>query len=125
LTIAGTTALLAALCCGNKRAKIVVGNVGDSRAILCRRNLTTNEVFVVELSEDHKLTRKEEMDRIKTCNGVVLESSTGQLKMTPGALENSERSPTNARLSLNMSRALGHPILSKFGVESLFCQLIL
>ena len=116
----GTTALVAALCFGSKRAKIVVGNVGDSRAILCRSNLTTNEAFVVELSEDHKLTRKEEMDRIKTCNGVVLESPTGQLKMAPGNLDHPESCPTNARLSLNMSRALGHPTLSKFGVESLF-----
>lgn len=58
----GTTACVA-LIIGNK---LVIANVGDSRAVLCRRGAP------IDLSVDHKARRQDEKDRIISQGGYIV-----------------------------------------------------
>ncbi|XP_059933262.1 protein phosphatase 1K, mitochondrial isoform X1 [Gadus macrocephalus] len=65
---AGTTATVAMLRAGTE---LVVGSVGDSRALLCRRGRAH------KLTQDHTPDRRDERDRIKSCGGFVAWNSVG------------------------------------------------
>ncbi|XP_074273628.1 protein phosphatase 2C 50-like [Silene latifolia] len=59
----GTTAVVAIVC----QTHIIVGNCGDSRAVLCRGKAP------MPLSVDHKPDRKDEWDRIEALDGKVIQ----------------------------------------------------
>ncbi|KAH9620374.1 hypothetical protein KSS87_016988 [Heliosperma pusillum] len=59
----GTTAVVAIVC----PTHIIVGNCGDSRAVLCRGKAP------MPLSVDHKPDRKDEWDRIEALDGKVIQ----------------------------------------------------
>ncbi|CAN9509349.1 unnamed protein product [Ophioblennius macclurei] len=89
---AGTTATVAMLRGG---AELVVGSVGDSRALLCR------EGRVHKLSRDHTPEREDERRRIQSCGGFVTWNSAGHAYV-------------NGRLA--MTRSIGDFHLKSCGV---------
>ncbi|CAA0812983.1 Protein phosphatase 2C 3 [Striga hermonthica] len=58
----GSTAVVAVV----GEEEVVVANCGDSRAVLCRGGAA------VQLSEDHKPDRADEVERIEGCGGMVI-----------------------------------------------------
>ncbi|XP_067118068.1 protein phosphatase Mn(2+)-dependent 1K, partial [Osmerus mordax] len=92
---AGTTATVAVLRDG---VELVVGSVGDSRALLCRKGRG------LKLTHDHTPDRKDEKERIRQSGGLVTWNSLGQ--------------PTvNGRLA--MTRSIGDFHLRSSGVIAL------
>uniref|UniRef100_A0A8D3B0X4 protein-serine/threonine phosphatase n=1 Tax=Scophthalmus maximus TaxID=52904 RepID=A0A8D3B0X4_SCOMX len=90
---AGTTATVAMLRDG---VELVVGSVGDSRAMLCRKGRAT------KLTKDHTPDRKDERHRIQRCGGFfVTWNSVGQANV-------------NGRLA--MTRSIGDFHLRSSGV---------
>ncbi|KAL4618170.1 protein phosphatase 1K, mitochondrial-like [Arapaima gigas] len=89
---AGTTATVALLRDG---IELVVGSVGDSRALLCRKGKA------VKLTVDHTPERKDEKERIKRSGGFVTWNSVGQANV-------------NGRLA--MTRSIGDFDLKSKGV---------
>ncbi|XP_027021778.2 protein phosphatase 1K, mitochondrial isoform X2 [Tachysurus fulvidraco] len=92
LMTVGTTATVALLRDG---MELVVGSVGDSRAMLCRKG----EVYT--LTSDHTPERKDEKQRIRKCGGFVTWNSLGQANV-------------NSRLA--MTRSIGDFDLKQSGV---------
>lgn len=90
----GTTATVCLLRDG---IELVIGHVGDSRAILCR------EGYAIRLSEDHHPDNHREKERIQRRGGVVSHNSQGVTQV-------------NGRLS--MTRSLGDTELKKYGVTA-------
>ncbi|KAI5609245.1 protein phosphatase 1K, mitochondrial-like isoform X1, partial [Silurus asotus] len=88
----GTTATVALLRDG---IELVVGSVGDSRAMLCRKG----EVYT--LTSDHTPERKDEKQRIRQSGGFVTWNSLGQANV-------------NSRLA--MTRSIGDFDLKQIGV---------
>ena len=88
----GTTATVCLLRDG---IELIIGHVGDSRAILCR------EGYAIRLSEDHHPDNHREKERIQRSGGVVSHNSQGVTQV-------------NGRLS--MTRSLGDTELKKYGV---------
>lgn len=98
---------------GEERGSLVLANVGDSRAVLCRHGA------VLLASTDHDLTQAEERRRCEAHGGRVVEAS-GCMRLVPPDAEPALLVVKGARrLTLNMSRALGHRILTGYGVSSL------
>ncbi|CAK9111981.1 unnamed protein product [Durusdinium trenchii] len=67
-------ALLYELASQPGRTRLLVANVGDSRAILCRATGNANaqgSLQVFRLSEDHKPNREDERQRIESLGGMV------------------------------------------------------
>ncbi|KAM9856897.1 protein phosphatase Mn(2+)-dependent 1K [Aulostomus maculatus] len=91
-TNAGTTATVALLRDG---IELVVGSVGDSRAMLCRKGKA------LKLTVDHTPERKDEKERIQSSGGFITWNSLGQ-------------SNVNGRLA--MTRSIGDFDLKKTGV---------
>lgn len=60
----------AVVCC-LRRDSIIVGNAGDSRAVLCRNGKA------IDMSEDHKPNMPSERARIKRAGGAILEQHIG------------------------------------------------
>ncbi|XP_070848974.1 protein phosphatase Mn(2+)-dependent 1K [Chaetodon trifascialis] len=89
---AGTTATVALLRDG---VELVVGSVGDSRAMLCRKGRAH------KLSRDHTADRKDERQRIQSSGGFVTWNSVGQANV-------------NGRLA--MTRSIGDFHLKTSGV---------
>ncbi|KAM4536488.1 protein phosphatase 1K, mitochondrial isoform 1-T2 [Odontesthes bonariensis] len=89
---AGTTATVAMLRDG---VELVVGSVGDSRAMLCRKGRAK------KLTIDHTPDRKDEIQRIKRLGGFVTWNSVGQANV-------------NGRLA--MTRSIGDFHLKSSGV---------
>ncbi|XP_033480180.1 protein phosphatase Mn(2+)-dependent 1K [Epinephelus lanceolatus] len=89
---AGTTSTVALLRDG---IELVVGSVGDSRAMLCRKGKA------LKLTDDHTPERKDEKERIKRSGGFITWNSLGQ-------------SNVNGRLA--MTRSIGDFDLKKTGV---------
>lgn len=89
---AGSTATVALLRDG---IELVVGSVGDSRAMLCRK------AKALKLTSDHTPERKDEKERIKKSGGWVTWNSLGQPHV-------------NGRLA--MTRAIGDFDLKSTGV---------
>ncbi|KAK1803363.1 hypothetical protein P4O66_004023 [Electrophorus voltai] len=92
LMMVGTTATVALLRDG---IELVVGSVGDSRAILCRKGQAKN------LTSDHTPERKDEKQRIRQSGGLVTWNSLGQANV-------------NSRLA--MTRSIGDFDLKTSGV---------
>ncbi|XP_073795541.1 protein phosphatase Mn(2+)-dependent 1K isoform X3 [Danio rerio] len=88
----GTTATVALLRDG---IELVVGSVGDSRALLCRKGKSR------KLTDDHTPERKDEKHRIRQSGGFVTWNSVGQANV-------------NGRLA--MTRSIGDFDLKKSGV---------
>ncbi|XP_035494035.1 protein phosphatase 1K, mitochondrial [Scophthalmus maximus] len=89
---AGTTATVALLRDG---VELVVGSVGDSRAMLCRKGKA------LKLTVDHTPERKDEKERIKRSGGFITWNSLGQPNV-------------NGRLA--MTRSIGDFDLKNMGV---------
>lgn len=89
---AGTTATVALLRDG---IELVVGSVGDSRAMLCRRGKA------LKLTVDHTPDRKDEKERVKKSGGFITWNSLGQPNV-------------NGRLA--MTRSIGDFDLKNMGV---------
>ncbi|XP_062311061.1 protein phosphatase 1K, mitochondrial-like [Osmerus eperlanus] len=89
---AGTTATVAVLRDG---VELVVGSVGDSRALLCRKGRG------LKLTHDHTPDRKDEKERIRQSGGLVTWNSLGQATV-------------NGRLA--MTRSIGDFHLRSSGV---------
>ncbi|XP_067226702.1 protein phosphatase Mn(2+)-dependent 1K isoform X3 [Chanodichthys erythropterus] len=92
LMMVGTTATVALLRDG---IELVVGSVGDSRALLCRKGKAR------KLTDDHTPERKDEKHRIRQSGGFVAWNSIGQANV-------------NGRLA--MTRSIGDFDLKKNGV---------
>ncbi|XP_067301585.1 protein phosphatase Mn(2+)-dependent 1K isoform X1 [Pseudorasbora parva] len=92
LMMVGTTATVALLRDG---IELVVGSVGDSRALLCRKGK------VRKLTDDHTPERKDEKQRVRQSGGFVAWNSVGQANV-------------NGRLA--MTRSIGDFDLKKIGV---------
>ena len=92
--ICGTTATV---CLLKNSVELVIGHVGDSRAILCRRGKA------LRLTVDHEPEVEEEASRIKKCGGFISMNSLG-------------RSNVNGRLA--MTRSIGDFALKKYGVTA-------
>lgn len=75
--------------------ELVVGHVGDSRAILCR------DGDVIPLSKDHDPGDADEKQRISARGGIITSNSLGVPIV-------------NGRLG--MTRSLGDPELKRYGV---------
>lgn len=88
----GTTSTVALLRDG---IELVVGSVGDSRAMLCRKGKA------LKLTVDHTPERKDEKERIKKTGGFITWNSLGQPNV-------------NGRLA--MTRSIGDFDLKKMGV---------
>lgn len=90
----------------------MLANVGDSRAVLCHQGA------VVMASADHDLTQAEERKRCEAYGGRVVEAD-GCMRVVPPEGEPALLVVKGARrLTLNMSRALGHRILTTYGVSA-------
>lgn len=89
--------------------------MGDSRAILCRKQQA--KPIVIPLSDDHKLSRKDELDRVLAAGAVLAEGRSGTIRVTPNRADYPEPIISKLKLALNMTRALGHAILSNYGVS--------
>ena len=71
----GSTALVAVF--DGKRRALTVANVGDSRCVLSRGG------SALELTRDHRLTRKDERERIEAAGGVIVHHRVnGQLAVS-------------------------------------------
>ena len=71
----GSTALVAVF--DGKRRALTVANVGDSRCVLSRGG------SALELTKDHRLTRKDERERIEAAGGVIVHHRVnGQLAVS-------------------------------------------
>lgn len=69
-----------------------------------------------DLSKDHKLSRKDELERVKAAGATV------HMELMGGRLSASTKDYTldqlkQMKLGLNMTRAFGHIILQKYGVS--------
>jgi serine/threonine protein phosphatase PrpC len=74
------------------------------------------QLDMFDLSKDHKLTRKDELERVKNAGATIHSELMG------GRLSASTKDFTNEqlkamKLGLNMTRAMGHLILHKYGVS--------
>ena len=85
--------------------------VGDSRAILCRKD----PPHQVPMSSDHSLQRTDERDRIAKTKGRLIAGSKGQRRVIPAPEEIPRQEVIDKKLALAMSRSLGHKILSQYG----------
>lgn len=92
-----STGTTATVCLLRNNIELVVGHVGDSRAILCR------EGEALRLSHDHTPDDPDECVRIKEWGGKISENSLGVAHV-------------NGRLS--MTRSIGDIELKSFGVTA-------
>lgn len=90
----GTTATV---CLVKNGVELIVGHVGDSRALLCRKDTA------VPLTEDHDPELPSERERIERCRGKIVWSSIGRPRVN-GILE--------------MTRSIGDVELKRFGVSA-------
>ncbi|KAN0023944.1 hypothetical protein ACTFIV_008335 [Dictyostelium citrinum] len=109
----GTTATLAII----KDNHIRVGWVGDSMAVLFKQSTSGRDYTPIQLSNDHKPENPQEKKRIITTGGRVV-FRCGCYRVIPNKNDYSNDDIMKQRLALNMSRALGHVVLSKYGVSS-------
>ncbi|KAM9993531.1 hypothetical protein ACTFIZ_011488 [Dictyostelium cf. discoideum] len=109
----GTTATLAII----RDNHIRVGWVGDSMAVLFKQSANGKDYTPIQLSNDHKPENPLEKKRIITTGGRVV-FRCGCYRVIPNKNDYSNDEIMKQRLALNMSRALGHVVLSKYGVSS-------
>lgn len=89
---------------------LIIGNVGDSRAILCTRD-KTNSLVAVQLTVDLKPNLPAEAERIRKCKGRVF-ALQDEPEVTRVWL------PNNDSPGLAMARAFGDFCLKDFGLIS-------
>ncbi|KAI3797523.1 hypothetical protein L1987_32781 [Smallanthus sonchifolius] len=89
---------------------LIIGNVGDSRAILCTRD-TDNSLVPIQLTVDLKPNLPEEAERIRKCKGRVF-ALRDEPEVARVWLPNSDAP------GLAMARALGDFCLKDFGLIS-------
>lgn len=95
---------------------LLVANVGDSRAILVRRGETGWSSRA--LSDDHSFSRLDECQRIlDTSKGEIVLGAGNMMRIVPGGGFPRDEIKRQA-LALAMTRALGHPVLSRYGVST-------
>eukprot|EP00966_Prymnesium_polylepis_P042185 979861-Prymnesium_polylepis.1 len=102
----GCTATVALLACdGGAAAHVIVGNLGDSPAVLARET-DEAELICTELSERHAASEKAEQERVQALLGdsSVAQISRSVLRCVSGPLEGHALEPT---------RGLGHPVFSR------------
>lgn len=90
---------------------LVIGNVGDSRAILCTRDNKSNSLVAVQLTVDLKPNLPAEAERIRRCKGRVF-ALQDEPEVTRVWL------PNNDSPGLAMARAFGDFCLKDFGLIS-------
>eukprot|EP00456_Euglypha_rotunda_P031252 TRINITY_DN24342_c0_g1_i3.p1 TRINITY_DN24342_c0_g1~~TRINITY_DN24342_c0_g1_i3.p1 ORF type:complete len:248 (-),score=48.79 TRINITY_DN24342_c0_g1_i3:117-860(-) len=111
-TFSGTT-LVFGIKNGNR---LYVGNLGDSRCVLCRKGKKDGEFETIPLSTDNKPEQPEEKERILSKGGVV--------HPLPGGAEGEDCGPNRVWLAdadipgLAMSRSLGDEVAQTVGVIS-------
>jgi len=100
----GSTALVALLH-GNPKLgtalRLVIANIGDSRAILCRAGQA------VAVSEDHKPDRMDEKKRIERAGGLVLNVRGAWRIAAPANPGSSKKASRREYQGLAMTRSLG------------------
>lgn len=100
----GSTALMALLH-GNPKLgtalRLVVANVGDSRAILCRAGQA------VAISDDHRPDRLDEKKRIERAGGLVLNVRGAWRIAAPANPGSSKKASRREYQGLSMTRSLG------------------
>jgi len=106
----GTTACVSVLSVQDGLPYLVTVNTGDSRAILSRKGKS------IPLSIDHKLSRSDEYNRIISCGGMIANRNGHTLRVIPNSKDYPEAVVIKQQLALNMTRALGHEILGKYGI---------
>ncbi|CAJ1331887.1 unnamed protein product [Effrenium voratum] len=89
------------------RSRLLVANLGDSRAVLCRQQGST--LGARRLSEDHKPGRPDEQRRIESCGGVVDMQGVWRV-FTPGPATFGGRS---LLWGLAVSRAFGDLLMKE------------
>jgi serine/threonine protein phosphatase PrpC len=115
----GATCIVACL----SGRKLTVGNCGDSRAVLCKKN-TSGAICAVPLTNDHKPDRAEERKRILAAGGhlgcrqvLVNQPGRGPVSMPVGPCRVWYQHKGET-LGLAMSRSLGDMIVHKCGVSA-------
>jgi len=111
----GTTIAL----CVMTRKTLYIANVGDSRCMVMRRSnassSSTAELQTVFITEEHNCATDNERDRVQN-EGGALEPSGSEFRIYPVTM--SYREAQSRGLSMNLSRALGHIVLNKYGISS-------
>jgi serine/threonine protein phosphatase PrpC len=113
----GATCVLVSL----QNRRLTIGNCGDSRAILCTRNMTTGSLMAHPLSIDHKPDRPEERKRIITCGGrlgcrqVLINDRGMAIPTGPCRVWYTYRGDS---MGLAMSRSLGDLVVHNVGVSA-------
>ncbi|KAI5084525.1 hypothetical protein GOP47_0000694 [Adiantum capillus-veneris] len=110
----GTTAVTMVL----QGKDLIIGNVGDSRAILARRSQENGSLVAHQLTTDLKPNLPMELERIKRCKGRVfaLEDEPNVARVW---------SPHSDMPGLAMARALGDFCLKEYGLSAtpqIFCR---
>ena len=105
----GTTAVVAVVV----RSVLVIGNVGDSRAVLYRRG--KDGLNIVLRTQDHRPSLESERKRVEASGGEVIQRGA-TLRIYPRDLDRAII--VEKQLGLAMSRALGHLILGQYGISA-------
>lgn len=95
--IEATSGTTATVCLLRNNIELVVGHVGDSRAVLCR------EGEAIRLTEDHTPDDHQEAERVKAAGGRITDNSLGVPQV-------------NGRLA--MTRSIGDVALKPYGVTA-------
>ncbi|XP_076882200.1 putative protein phosphatase 2C 33 [Bidens hawaiensis] len=95
-----------------QRQDLIIGNIGDSRAILCTRDESSNSLVAVQLTVDLKPNLPAEAERIRKSKGRVF-----ALQEEPGVTR--VWLPNNDSPGLAMTRAFGDFCLKDFGLISI------
>ena len=80
------------------------------------RNENSN-IQVIKLSSDHKISRQDEFERVIANGGTITEGRSGGLRVIPNPRDYPEAAIIKQKLALNMTRAMGHVVLGKYGVH--------
>ncbi|GAM18584.1 hypothetical protein SAMD00019534_017590, partial [Acytostelium subglobosum LB1] len=109
----GTTATVAIV----EKDRLTVGWVGDSGAVLCRYDSYRQAYHCMALTSDHRPENKAERARIEAGNGRVV-NRYSVWRLVPSEQDYTDADIVRGRLALNMSRSLGHYILSQYGLSA-------
>eukprot|EP00490_Sorites_sp_Unknown_P026269 CAMPEP_0114657372 /NCGR_PEP_ID=MMETSP0191-20121206/13834_1 /TAXON_ID=126664 /ORGANISM="Sorites sp." /LENGTH=317 /DNA_ID=CAMNT_0001876633 /DNA_START=969 /DNA_END=1922 /DNA_ORIENTATION=+ len=95
--------------------EVIIANVGDSRCILLEGKPTKNSLKweCKPITNDHNpMQRNDERLRVQQDGGAFEQSK--ELRLYPGNMKFADAKKRG--LAINMTRAVGHPILSKHGL---------
>jgi len=97
----GCTALAAALWSNGEKVRLVLGNAGDCRAVLCRRELEQD--IAVRLTTDHNAENATEQNRIRSAGGDFQVTRDGKRRVNG---------------FIQVTRAIGDNSMKQFGVTA-------